>query len=106
MSGGRSPAAGASFRRPDHARRVVLAEGACRKSIPSSQPSASLTSARRAAQGVPMTPDQLLAREEIAHTQAVYNTEGDRGRIDGLLATFIDDGVLELDRGVFTGTAE
>jgi hypothetical protein len=53
-----------------------------------------------------MTPDQLLAREAIAHTQSVYNTEGDRGRLDGLLATFTDDGVLELDRGVFTGRAE
>jgi hypothetical protein len=50
-----------------------------------------------------MTPDQLLAREAIAHTQSVYNTEGDRGRLDGLLATFTEDGVLELDRGVFTG---
>jgi hypothetical protein len=50
-----------------------------------------------------MTPEQLLARAAIEHTQSVYNTEGDRGRIDGLLSTFTDDGVLELDRGVYTG---
>ena len=53
-----------------------------------------------------MTPDQAVAREAIAHTQSVYNTEGDRGRFDGLLATFAADGVLELDRGVFTGREE
>jgi len=52
-----------------------------------------------------MTPEQLLAREAIAHTQSVYNTEGDRGRLDGLLETFTEEGVLELDRGVFTGRA-
>ncbi|MCW2580422.1 MAG: hypothetical protein JWR82_2023 [Blastococcus sp.] len=50
-----------------------------------------------------MTPDELLAREAIAYTQSVYNTEGDRGRLDGLLATFTEDGVLELDRGGFRG---
>jgi len=50
-----------------------------------------------------MTPEELLAREAIRHTQSVYNNEGDRGRLDGLLATFTVDGVLELDRGVFTG---
>jgi len=50
-----------------------------------------------------MTPDQILAREAIAHTQSIYNTEGDRGRLDGLLLTFTEDGVLELDRGTFEG---
>jgi len=50
-----------------------------------------------------MTPDQVLAREAIAHTQSIYNTEGDRGRLDGLLLTFTQDGVLELDRGTFEG---
>jgi hypothetical protein len=50
-----------------------------------------------------VTPEQLLAREAIAHTQSVYNTEGDRGRLDGLLDAFTDDGVLELDRGSFEG---
>ena len=53
-----------------------------------------------------MTPEELLAREAIAHTQSVYNTEGDRGRLDGLLSAFTPDGVLELDRGSFTGHDE
>jgi hypothetical protein len=47
-----------------------------------------------------MTPEQLLATEAIRHTQSVYNTEGDRGRVDGLLAAFLPEGVLE-----FHGTA-
>jgi len=50
-----------------------------------------------------MTPDEVLAREAIAHTQSVYNTEGDRGRLDDLLQTFTEDGVLVLDRGEFRG---
>src|SRR5215218_2920658 len=66
-----------------------------------------LTGSRTAAQGEPpagalrlpwresaMTPDEVLAREAIAHTQSVYNTEGDRGRLDDLLQTFTEDGVL------------
>ena len=50
-----------------------------------------------------MTPDEVLAREAIAHTQSVYNSEGDRGRLDGLLLTFTEDGALVLDRGEFRG---
>jgi len=50
-----------------------------------------------------LTPEQLVAREAIAHTQSVYNTDGDRGRLDGLLTAFTDDGVLELDRGSYAG---
>lgn len=50
-----------------------------------------------------MTPDEQLAREEIRYTQSVYNTEGDRGRIDGLLSAFTEDGALELDSGVYRG---
>jgi hypothetical protein len=50
-----------------------------------------------------MTPEEALAREEIRYTQSVYNSEGDRGRIDGLVTAFTDDGVLELDHGVFKG---
>ncbi|WP_181783581.1 nuclear transport factor 2 family protein [Pseudonocardia pini] len=47
-----------------------------------------------------MTPDQLLATEAIRYTQSVYNTEGDRGRVDALLEAFLPEGVLE-----FHGTA-
>jgi len=53
-----------------------------------------------------MTPEQVIAREAIIHTQSVYNTEGDRGRLEGLVQTFTEDGVLELDRGVFSGREE
>jgi hypothetical protein len=53
-----------------------------------------------------MTPDEQLAREEIRYTQSVYNNEGDRGRIDGLLTAFTDDGVLELDSGTYRGHDE
>jgi hypothetical protein len=42
-----------------------------------------------------VTPDQALAREEIRHTLSVYNTAGDRGRLDELASTFTADGVLE-----------
>ena len=50
-----------------------------------------------------MTPEQSHAREEIRYTQSVYNSEGDRGRFDGLASAFTEDGVLELDRGTFQG---
>jgi uncharacterized protein (TIGR02246 family) len=42
-----------------------------------------------------MTPEEAAAVAAIRHTQSVYNTEGDRGRADGLLDTFTEDGVLE-----------
>jgi SnoaL-like protein len=50
-----------------------------------------------------MTPEEILAREAIAHTQSIYCTEGDRGRLDELRETFAEDGVLVLDRGEFRG---
>ena len=50
-----------------------------------------------------MTDDERLAREEIRYTQSVYNSEGDRGRIDALLTAFTADGVLELDSGTYEG---
>ncbi|HVW41978.1 MAG TPA: nuclear transport factor 2 family protein [Amycolatopsis sp.] len=42
-----------------------------------------------------MTPEEATAREGIRYTMAVYNTSGDRGRLDELAATFTEDGVLE-----------
>jgi hypothetical protein len=42
-----------------------------------------------------MTPEQAAAIASIRHTQSVYATEGDRGRVDALLDTFTEDGVLE-----------
>jgi SnoaL-like domain len=50
-----------------------------------------------------MSPDDVLAREAIRYTMSVYNTAGDRGRIDELATAFTEDGVLELDGVRFEG---
>ncbi|MDE0062429.1 MAG: nuclear transport factor 2 family protein [Gammaproteobacteria bacterium] len=52
-----------------------------------------------------MTPEQALAREAIRHTMSIYNTEGDRGRLEGLASAFLEDGVLETGSGTFRGRA-
>jgi hypothetical protein len=52
-----------------------------------------------------MTPDQAVAAQAIAHTQSVYATEGDRGRLDGLVTAFTEDGVLEFHGGRHEGHA-
>jgi hypothetical protein len=44
---------------------------------------------------VRMRPEELLAREDIRYTMAVYNTAGDRGRFEELASTFMEDGVLD-----------
>jgi hypothetical protein len=43
--------------------------------------------------------DELLAREGIQYTMAIYNNEGDRGRLEGLASAFAEDGVLEAGVG-------
>src|SRR5262249_2353687 len=50
-----------------------------------------------------MTPEQAHAREEIRYTQSVYNSEGDRGRVEGPARAFTEAGVLELARATFEG---
>ena len=50
-----------------------------------------------------MTPDEALAREEIRYTMSIYNSEGDRGRIEALAAAFTEDGVLEFSGARHTG---
>lgn len=52
-----------------------------------------------------MTDEEVRAREAIRRTQALYNAAGDRGRIAELVGAFTDDGVLEVDQGVFRGKA-
>lgn len=52
-----------------------------------------------------MTVEELLAREAVRHTMAVYTTSGDRGRLDELAATFTEDGVLDTGRERFDGRA-
>jgi hypothetical protein len=50
-----------------------------------------------------MTPEQARSAAAIRQTQAVYATEGDRGRVDDLLATFTEEGVLEFHGLVHQG---
>ena len=52
-----------------------------------------------------MTPEQATAREAIRHTMSIYNTEGDRGRLEGLASAFFEDGVLETPSGTYQGRA-
>ena len=52
-----------------------------------------------------MTPEQATAREAIRHTMSIYNTEGDRGRLEGLASAFFEDGVLETPTGTHRGRA-
>lgn len=47
--------------------------------------------------------EEMLAREEIRYTMAVYNTAGDRGRFEELASTFTDDGVLDGRDGPIKG---
>jgi hypothetical protein len=42
-------------------------------------------------------------RSEIRHLQSIYNTAGDRGRIDEVLVVFTEDGALEIPGRTLTG---
>jgi len=44
--------------------------------------------------------------EEIRYTMAVYNTGGDRGKLDELVSGFVEDGVLEIAEWTARGRAE
>lgn len=47
--------------------------------------------------------EQAAARAAIRHLQSIYNTAGDRGRIDEVLGVFTPDGVLEVPGAVHAG---
>ena len=47
-----------------------------------------------------MTLEEMMAREAIRYTMSVYNSAGDRGRMDEMMSAFAEDGVIELDGGV------
>lgn len=47
--------------------------------------------------------DEAIARSQIRHLQAVYNTSGDRGKIGELVAVFAPDGVLDIETEAFAG---
>jgi hypothetical protein len=52
-----------------------------------------------------MGADEALAREAIRYTLSVYNSSGDRGRLDELAAAFAPDGILEFSGSRFVGRA-
>lgn len=53
-----------------------------------------------------MTPEaESIERTAIRHLQSIYNTAGDRGRIDELINVFAEDGVLEVPHGEHRGRA-
>ena len=47
-----------------------------------------------------MTLEEMLAREAIRHTMAVYNTCGDRGANAEAVTAFAEEGVLEVPNGI------
>src|ERR1700712_5403114 len=55
-----------------------------------------MTSANPAApDDAPMSAEEARAREDIRYTLSVYNSSGDRGRLDELSMAFTPDGILE-----------
>jgi hypothetical protein len=52
-----------------------------------------------ATQEIPVTLDELLARESIRHTIVSYNIAGDRLRVDDFVAVFTEDAIFEIDAG-------
>ncbi len=50
-----------------------------------------------------MNVEEMLAREAIRYTMSVYNSAGDRGRMDEMMTAFAEDGSLEVQGAVHTG---
>jgi hypothetical protein len=54
-----------------------------------------------------VTQDEALARESIRATLAAYNAAGDSGRVDEMVLTFLEEGLLEtIDRRLLRGRDE
>lgn len=49
--------------------------------------------------------EENIARAAIRHTQSIYNSSGDRGKTDEMLAAFAPDAVLDIETDAFTGHA-
>lgn len=47
--------------------------------------------------------EEMLARAAIRHTQSIYNSAGDRGKVDDLVTAFAPDGVLDIETATYTG---
>ena len=53
-----------------------------------------------------MDVDELAAREAIRDLVARYNANGDSGRLDAVMALFVDDASLEIGPRTYRGVAE
>jgi hypothetical protein len=49
--------------------------------------------------------EEAIARAAIRHTQSIYNSSGDRGKVDDMLTAFAPHGVLDIGTDVFEGPA-
>lgn len=49
--------------------------------------------------------EENVARAAIRHTQSVYNSAGDRGKVDEMLTAFAPDGILDIETAVYSGHA-
>jgi hypothetical protein len=47
--------------------------------------------------------EENIARAAIRHTQSIYNSAGDRGKVDDMITAFAPDGVLDIETDAFTG---
>lgn len=49
--------------------------------------------------------EETLARGAIRHTHSIYNSAGDRGKVDEMVTAFAPDGVLDIETAAYTGHA-
>jgi len=47
--------------------------------------------------------DEMIARSAILHVLSVYNSAGDRGKVDDWITAFAPDGVLDIESEAFVG---
>ena len=47
--------------------------------------------------------EEMIARVAIGHLLAIYNSAGDRGKVDDLVTAFAPDGVLDIESEAFAG---
>jgi len=47
--------------------------------------------------------EEMIARVAIGHLFAIYNSAGDRGKVDDLVTAFAPDGVLDIESEAFAG---
>jgi hypothetical protein len=47
--------------------------------------------------------EEAIARSAIGHTQSIYNSAGDRGKVEDIVTAFAPDGVLDIVSTTYTG---